>query len=88
MTGGGNSYQLGYDALGRCVKRTLNGTTTFYIYDGERPILEYKSSGALAGSNVYGNGIDELLMRTDYVVVPGGQGYFHHPALSSGRSEP
>ena len=41
---------------GRCVKRTLNGTTTFYVYDGERPILEYKSTGSLAAYNVYGNG--------------------------------
>lgn len=39
--------------------------------------MEYKSTGALAGSNEYGKGIDEILMRADYVVVPGGQGYFY-----------
>ena len=27
-------YELGYDALGRCVRRTSNGVSTYYIYDG------------------------------------------------------
>jgi RHS repeat-associated protein len=63
VTGGGNNYFLAYDALGRCVKRTLNGVTTYYIYDGEKPIVEYNSGGALVGRNVYGKGIDEILHR-------------------------
>jgi len=60
------TYNLYYDALGRCVKRTLNGMTTYYIYDGEKPILEYRS-GDLSNpaKNVYGKGIDEILMRYD-----------------------
>src|SRR5438270_8509791 len=41
VSDGTNMYNLSYDALGRCVKRTLNGVTTYYIYDGEKPILEY-----------------------------------------------
>ncbi len=60
----GKTYNLFYDALGRCVKRDLNGTTTYYIYDGEKPILEYSSTG-IVGRNVYGKGIDEILMRTN-----------------------
>jgi RHS repeat-associated protein len=59
----GLNYWLYYDALGRCVKRTLNGVTTYYIYDGERPIMEYNSGGALVGRNLYGKGIDEILHR-------------------------
>jgi RHS repeat-associated protein len=47
------------------VKRTLNNVITYYIYDGEKPILEYNSAGAMVGRNVYGKGIDEILMRTD-----------------------
>jgi RHS repeat-associated protein len=65
LNGNGNSYQLAYDALGRCVSRTLNGATTYYIYDGEKPIVEYNSSGSVVGRNLYGKGIDEILMRTD-----------------------
>jgi YD repeat-containing protein len=45
------SYTLAYDALGRCVKRTVsNGQTSvssYYIYDGEKSILEYNSSGVI-----------------------------------------
>jgi len=70
VTSGTNSYDLAYDALGRCVKRTVHtdqggDATKYYIYDGDRPILEYKSNGALAGKNLYGKGVDEILMRYD-----------------------
>jgi RHS repeat-associated protein len=69
VTSGSNTYDLKYDALGRCVKRTLNGVTTYYIYDGEKPILDYKSSDLThPAKNVYGKGIDEILMRTDPTV--------------------
>ena len=67
VTSGSNTYDLKYDALGRCVKRVLNNTTiTYYIYDGEKPILEYKSNDLTHPvKNVYGKGIDEILMRTE-----------------------
>jgi RHS repeat-associated protein len=61
-----NTYTLVYDALSRCVKRTLNGTDTYYIYDGEKPILEYNGSGIRVGFNLYGKGIDEILERGAY----------------------
>ena len=105
VTSGTSTYDLAYDALGRCVKRTVRTqmvgiqqpdvtprprptpyprpsppppspspsptppgqveVTKYYIYDGERPILEYDQSGALAGYNLYGKGVDEILMRFD-----------------------
>jgi RHS repeat-associated protein len=65
-----DTYDLRYDALGRCVKRTVNGLTKYYIYDGEKPILEYNPSAQIIGRNVYGKGIDEILMRTDYTFSP------------------
>ncbi len=65
-----NNYQLYYDALGRCVKRVLNSVTTYYIYDGEKPILEYNSAGTLIAKNLYGKGIDEILYRLDLSVTP------------------
>jgi RHS repeat-associated protein len=76
VSSGGGTYQLAYDALGRCVKRTLNGAVTYYIYDGEKPILEYTAGGALAGFNVYGKGIDEILMRID-PNMNGGQPFYY-----------
>src|SRR5262249_32415439 len=63
--GAGTTYSMVYDALGRCMKRSLsNGPITYYLYDGEKPILEYDAtSGTSAGVNVYGKGIDEILER-------------------------
>jgi RHS repeat-associated protein len=65
-TSGANVYTLSYDALGRCVKRDLNGDSTHYIYDGERPIQEFGNLNHLVGRNVYGKGIDEILDRRAY----------------------
>ena len=68
-SGGATTYRLYYDALSRCVKRTVNGVTTYYIYDGEKPILEYRANDLTHPvRNVYGKGIDEILMRTDPTV--------------------
>ena len=56
VTGGGSTYQLYYDALGRCVERKLtappvNGvsttTTNYYLYDGEHWVVEYKGDGKI-----------------------------------------
>jgi RHS repeat-associated protein len=63
VASGSNTYTLAYDALGRCVKRSLNGATTYYIYDGEKPILEYNGAGGQVGFNLYGKGIDEIIER-------------------------
>jgi RHS repeat-associated protein len=78
---GNNSYSLAYDALGRCVKRTLNtgqgNVTTYYIYDGEKPILEYKANDlAHPVKNLYGKGIDEILMRSEYG-INGNQPFYY-----------
>ncbi|MEN3369491.1 MAG: hypothetical protein V7609_1634 [Verrucomicrobiota bacterium] len=77
VSGAGGTYNLAYDGLGRTVQRSLNGVTTYYVYDGDQPIYEYKADGSTAGWNVYGKRIDEPLLRADYVVVPSGQGYFY-----------
>ena len=73
-----DSYQFAYDALGRCVKRTVNGLTKYYIYDGERPILEYGVAGNVRGKNLYGKGIDEILMRWDPTVTDNGLKTFYY----------
>jgi RHS repeat-associated protein len=52
-----------YDALGRCVSRTLNGSTTYYYYDGEKPIMECNAAGGILANNVYGLSIDEIIVR-------------------------
>ena len=73
------TYSLAYDALGRCVKRSLNGVATYYIYDGEKPILEYRSSDlSNPAKNLYGKGIDEILMRYDPSFNPARTYYYQH----------
>jgi RHS repeat-associated protein len=72
VTSASNSYYLSYDALGRCVKRTLNGVTTYCVYDGQKPILEYPANDLThPAKNLYGKGVDEILMRTDPTVNGG-----------------
>jgi RHS repeat-associated protein len=83
VSDGTNIYNLYYDALGRCIKRSINGTIKYYIYDGDKPILEYDAAGALAARNVYGKGVDELLMRTDYTFNPTAMFYYQHDHAGS-----
>jgi RHS repeat-associated protein len=74
---GVTSTQYAYDALRRLVRRGVNGATNRYeIYDGERSILEYNINGAIVGRNVYGKGIDEILMRTA-TGANGGQPFYY-----------
>jgi RHS repeat-associated protein len=94
VSDGPNIYNLYYDALGRCVKRALNGTTTFYIYDGEKPIVEYNSSNTIIARTVYGKGIDEVLMRKETGINDGNWFYYaqdHEGSVThllDGRSTP
>jgi RHS repeat-associated protein len=63
---GGDLYQLGYDALGRTVKRKMNGTnqyTKYFVYDGARAIIEYDGAGIVRGRSLYGLGVDEIIAR-------------------------
>jgi RHS repeat-associated protein len=95
---GGSYRYFFYDALGRCVKRsptvTDSGNTTYYIYDGEKPIVEYGSAGGIVGRNVYGKAIDEILMRTDPNANGGNPIYYaqdHEGSVThllDGRSSP
>ncbi|MDQ2867660.1 MAG: RHS repeat-associated core domain-containing protein [Verrucomicrobiota bacterium] len=54
------SVSLNYDALGRCVQRTINGVTTNYYYDGWNLIEEDNSGGVTQKRYVHGPATDEL----------------------------
>ncbi|HCI45358.1 MAG TPA: hypothetical protein DE315_07520 [Candidatus Omnitrophica bacterium] len=64
------SYQ--YDAFDRRVSKTVNGTATYFIYDGDEVIAEYNSSGGLEAEYVYGDQLDEVL-----TMGRGGNSYFY-----------
>lgn len=72
---GSTTYSMVYDALERCMKCSITGgPSTYYVYDGDKPILEYDANtGASAGTNLYGKGVDEILER-----VAGASAYFLH----------
>ena len=62
-----------YDPVGRRISKTINGTTTTkYIYDGSRVIMETDGAGAVTAKYVYGRGIDEALKR-----IAGGADYYY-----------
>lgn len=64
----GSTGQFVYDGLGRCVKRTINGASRHFAYDGWHPVVEYDGAGNYAAFNVYGAGTDEIVMRHDVSV--------------------
>jgi YD repeat-containing protein len=53
VQGNGSTYKMNYDALGKCVSRTLNGSVTYYYYYGEKPIQERDVNGRTSGSNLH-----------------------------------
>jgi RHS repeat-associated protein len=51
-----------YDALGRRKAKTVNGTTTIFVSDGDRQVLEYDgSTGQVLRRYAYGPGLDEAV---------------------------
>ena len=75
-----STLTMQYDTVGRCVSRTLDGSTTYLQYDGWNLVHEYDgSSGAEIASYVHTPDSDELL-RAD---TTAGILYHHHDALGS-----
>jgi RHS repeat-associated protein len=60
--GGSASVTLDYDPLGRLRQTVAAGTTTQFLYDGDRLVAEYNGSGTLVRRYVHGAGIDEPLV--------------------------
>jgi RHS repeat-associated protein len=54
---------FGRDGRNRDVKRTINGTTTYLIYDGWNLVAEYDAAGVLTTRYVHGPQVDEILAK-------------------------
>lgn len=52
-----------YDPLGRRIQKTVNGTTTNYLYDGINPVQE--QTGTAQANLLTGLNVDEYFRRTD-----------------------
>lgn len=59
---GAKTASLTYDPLGRLYQVTSAGVTTRFLYDGDRLIGEYNTSGTLLRRYVHGAAVDEPLV--------------------------
>ena len=59
---GGKSASLTYDPLGRLYQVSNASGTTRFLYDGDRLILEYSSSGVVQRRYVHGANLDEPML--------------------------
>jgi YD repeat-containing protein len=62
--GPGIAASFQYDALGRRIRKTVNGTTTNFLYDGLNVVQE-ASGGTPTANLLSGLGIDDYFLRTD-----------------------
>ena len=64
ITGLTSAASFQYDPFGRRVRKTLDGITTEFLYDGDNPVQEISSTTGLTTS-LPGLGLDEIFHRTD-----------------------
>ena len=76
----GTVVVFAYDALGKRISKTSNGTTIEWIYDGNDILLEYQNS-ILTSHYTHGSNIDEPLVKSD--VTTGSSYYYHADGLGS-----
>jgi RHS repeat-associated protein len=72
---------LAYDPVGRRVEKTINGTTTMYLYDGLDIIMEMDETGTPTASYIRTLSIDEPLARVE--LGSGSVRYYLADALGS-----
>jgi RHS repeat-associated protein len=63
ISGPGLTATFQYDAYGRRVNKTINGSSTSYLYDGANAVQEL--SGATPTANIVNGGVDKVLTRND-----------------------
>ena len=59
---GGTSVSYAYDAFGRRIAKTVNGTTTTYVYDGQN--IAASITGGVVTHYVHSVGVDEHLAQS------------------------
>jgi RHS repeat-associated protein len=74
----GKVVEYGYDPMGRRVRRTVNGASTYYVMADEDMIAEYEG-GSVANAYIHGPGTDEPWA----LVNRKGTYYYHADGLGS-----
>jgi RHS repeat-associated protein len=62
---GETTASFAYDAFGRRIRKTIDGVTTRYVFDGATPVQELTASGAVSANLLTGGGVDAYLAQTD-----------------------
>jgi RHS repeat-associated protein len=75
---GAKSAALKYDPLGRLYEVSTPSAVTRFVYDGDRLIAEYNSSGTLLRRYVHGSGVDEPLVWYEGATVSAGNRRYLH----------
>ena len=65
-TNGGLAGSFKYDALGRRSWAAENGTTNWFVYDGNQVVADLDSTDGMVRSYVWGPGVDNMLSMTVY----------------------
>ena len=73
VPGGGTTTSVTYDPLGRIHQVTSGGVTSDWLWDGDRLVAEYNSSGGLLARYAHGPNPDEPLTEWRGTV----RGWFH-----------
>ena len=74
-----NTYYYEYNPFGKRIEKRGGGTTTKYIYEGDRVIEERDGNNDLIARYIYGSGLDEVLtMERDDNTY-----YYHYDRLGS-----
>jgi RHS repeat-associated protein len=81
------------DPFGKRLSKTVDGVTTWYLYDAEDIVAEYDSTGTLLRSYIHGLGIDEPIRitihdspSTSYYYLADGLGSITEMQDSTGNS--
>ena len=75
---GARTATLTYDPLGRLYQVSNAAGTTRFLYDGDRLILEYNSSGAIQRRYVHGAGVDEPMIWYEGSTVSSANRHYLH----------
>ncbi len=62
---GGSTASYDYDAMGRRISKSVDGTATFYLLEGEEEIAEYSSANAVLRRYIVGTIVDDRIASTE-----------------------
>jgi RHS repeat-associated protein len=72
------SITYDYDPLGRRVSKTVSGTLTAYLLDGDEEVAELSSTGTVLHRYITGPSVDDRIARVDGSAITSPTKFFYH----------